>query len=78
MTSTIQKWGNSLGVRIPKAIARSANFDPGTQVEIAIDNGVVTIKPVDVPSLADLLKQIKRGDKPPVFDWGKPVGKEVW
>ena len=41
-TLTIQKWGNSLAVRIPSAIARSAHFQLGTLVELdANDEGII-------------------------------------
>jgi antitoxin MazE len=78
MTVTIQKWGNSLGVRIPKAIAHATHLEEGTEVELAVKNGKVVLKPVEVPSLKELLSQITPGSRPAVVDWGRPVGKEVW
>lgn len=44
VASTVQKWGNSLAVRIPSSIARSAHFQPGTPVEVAIQGGIVLVK----------------------------------
>jgi antitoxin MazE len=43
-TLTVQKWGNSLAVRIPADIARSAHFDIGTLVELDAHNGSIVIK----------------------------------
>ncbi|MBA2653056.1 MAG: AbrB/MazE/SpoVT family DNA-binding domain-containing protein [Tatlockia sp.] len=43
-TVTVQKWGNSLAVRIPAAMARSADFHLGTLVEIEAHDGTVLIK----------------------------------
>jgi len=43
---TIQLWGNSLAVRIPAAVARSAHFEVGQEVEVATDEVGVTVKPV--------------------------------
>lgn len=43
---TIQKWGNSLAVRIPAAIARSAHFHLGTPVELAVESGNVVVRPI--------------------------------
>lgn len=43
-TLTIQKWGNSLAVRIPAAIARSADFHLGTLVELDAHDGSVLVK----------------------------------
>ncbi|WP_340526779.1 AbrB/MazE/SpoVT family DNA-binding domain-containing protein [Cupriavidus necator] len=45
-TLTIQKWGNSLAVRIPTAVARSAHFAEGQEVEVSVDEIGVTVRPV--------------------------------
>ncbi len=42
---TVQKWGNSLAVRIPSAVARSAHFHVGTPVELAVQDGNVIVSP---------------------------------
>jgi len=78
MTVTVQKWGNSLGIRIPKAIAQNAKLGKGTQVEVSVERGHVVLRPVEVPSLKELLSKVKPGSRPQLVDWGKPVGKEVW
>jgi antitoxin MazE len=44
-TLTVQKWGNSLALRIPAAIARSAHFHLGTLVELDVHNGNILVKP---------------------------------
>ncbi len=44
-SSTIQKWGNSLAVRIPATIARSAHFHTGTSVEFAVQEGNIVLRP---------------------------------
>lgn len=46
VTLTIQRWGNSLAVRIPAVIARRAHFEQGTSIEITLQEGTVTFKPV--------------------------------
>lgn len=43
-TLTVQKWGNSLAVRIPAAIARSAHFHLGTPVELAVQEGGIIVR----------------------------------
>ncbi|CAN7213628.1 AbrB/MazE/SpoVT family DNA-binding domain-containing protein [Caballeronia sp. LjRoot29] len=45
-TLTIQQWGNSLAVHFPAAIARSAHFEVGQEVEVTTDEVGVTVKPV--------------------------------
>lgn len=44
-TLTIQKWGNSLAVRIPIVIAKSAHLHIGTLVELAVKEGNIIVKP---------------------------------
>jgi len=44
-TLTVQKWGNSLAVRIPAAIARSAHFHIGTAVELTVQENNIIVKP---------------------------------
>ena len=45
-TLKIQQWGNSLAVRIPAAVARSAHFEVGQEVEVTTDEVGVTVRPV--------------------------------
>jgi antitoxin MazE len=56
---TIQQWGNSLAVRIPAAVARSAHFEVGQEVEVASQEIGVTVKPVGPRklTLAERLEQ---------------------
>lgn len=48
---TIQQWGNSLAVRIPSAVARSARFSVGQPVEVTVEDSGVVVKPVGEPKL---------------------------
>lgn len=45
MATTIQKWGNSLGLRIPRSIAEQVELQDGSEVEFDTSNGVLTIRP---------------------------------
>ncbi|WP_332852139.1 AbrB/MazE/SpoVT family DNA-binding domain-containing protein [Duganella sp. S19_KUP01_CR8] len=49
---TIQQWGNSLAVRIPAAIARSAHFSVGQPVEVVLEESGVTVRAVGAPKLS--------------------------
>jgi antitoxin MazE len=49
---TIQQWGNSLAVRIPAAVARSAHFSVGQPVEVTVADDGVVVKPVGEPKLS--------------------------
>lgn len=79
MKTKVSRWGNSLGVRIPQALAESIGLAPDTTVEIsAIDQSIV-IKPISTkPTLRDLVKQISADNIHTETDWGKPSGREVW
>ncbi|WP_040881275.1 AbrB/MazE/SpoVT family DNA-binding domain-containing protein [Marinococcus halotolerans] len=57
--ATVQKWGGSLGVRIPSNIAKNFKINDGTQVEVKEVDGVIIIKPIyEEPSLDEMLEQI--------------------
>ena len=80
MQTTIQKWGNSLAVRIPKAFVKDAHVAHGTQVDLSVDDGKIVIDPRAEPSyrLEDLLKGVTKRNLHAEVDTGKAVGREVW
>lgn len=69
-TLTIQQWGNSLAVRIPAAVARSAHFAVGQPVEVSADELGVTVKSVGTPKLS-------LAQKLAIFDPAKHSGEEM-
>jgi antitoxin MazE len=80
MKTTIQKWGNSLAVRIPKILAADAKLAQDSPVELSLQDGRLVITPIErrVPSLEALVGRITDDNIHGEVDWGKPVGKEVW
>jgi len=50
-TLTLQQWGNSLAVRIPAAVARSARFKVGQPVEVSVQDSNVLVKALGEPRL---------------------------
>lgn len=80
MVTKLQKWGNSLGLRIPKSFASEARVAAGSVVDIRVDRGTLTIRPVRRANyvLADLLKKVKSGSLHQEVPTGKRVGREVW
>jgi antitoxin MazE len=50
-TLTVQQWGNSLAVRIPAAVARSARFKVGQPVEVSAQDTNVLVRPIGAPKL---------------------------
>ena len=80
MEATIQKWGNSLGLRIPRAIALDAGLLQGTAVDIKLNRGRVVVSRTRRKkySLEELCAGITRKNRHGEFEMGPPVGREVW
>jgi len=80
MESHVRKWGNSLALRIPKALAVEAGFSDGSRVEIEVDGDRLSVRAVrtEAHSLADLLAGVTRENKHGEIETGRPVGREVW
>lgn len=81
MKSRVQKWGNSLAVRIPKALAEETELDENREVTFSVRDGDLIVTPVRRrrrPTLDELVDAITPENRHPETDWGPPVGKEVW
>jgi len=76
---TVQKWGNSLGIRFPKAVAEQANLREGTQVELVVTDGMLTLRPPRRRkyTLDKLLRKAKGPSPHRVLDRECPVGREL-
>lgn len=79
MITSLKKWGNSVGIRIPQEFLRILKLAADTTVSVTCEDNKIIIKAADEPTcLADLFKDYDGDYKPQEIDWGKPVGKEVW
>jgi len=80
MHSKLQKWGNSMGLRIPKLIAREAELKYGDTVDIGIEDGTVVVRPVTGVrvDLKALLRKVTRKNLHREVLTGRPVGRESW
>ena len=80
MQARIQKWGNSLAVRIPKAMANEAHLAQEAVVELAMREGNIVIEPVKKKKyeLKDLIRGITQENLHSEDAWGPSVGREVW
>lgn len=78
MEGVIQKWGNSLGVRIPNSIAKELHLENGSQVEILDENGKILIFPSEKKTLKDKLSEINFENIHSEINTGGPVGNEEW
>ena len=80
MLTKVQKWGNSLALRIPKAFALDAQLENDSFVEITIVDGRIIITPVAAPSwsLEELLAGINKNNIHHEVDTGIATGNEAW
>ena len=78
MTATIQKWGNSLALRIPLAIAKQIQVTEGDAVVLKVGSSGLTVKAVPKKlNLDDLLAGVTPENLHPATPWGSDVGREV-
>jgi antitoxin MazE len=85
MTNAVQKWGNSLGLRIPAAIAAEMQIKKGTPVRLQVEDGVLTVRVAQKArrrrrsrfKLDELLSRVTPENLEPTYDWGPDVGTEV-
>ena len=80
MDTTVQKWGNSLAVRIPSSVARETRLHQGSVVDIALIAGKIVVKPRRQRSyaLAQLLRGVTPRNRHAALEWGVGVGQEAW
>ncbi|MBN1317734.1 MAG: AbrB/MazE/SpoVT family DNA-binding domain-containing protein [Anaerolineales bacterium] len=80
MHTKVQKWGNSLALRIPKAFAFDARIENNSVVDISLVDGQIVIKPVLTQdwTLEQLLSGITNDNIHQEIDTGDVVGNEVW
>lgn len=79
MQAIIQKWGNSLAIRIPKAFAKETHIENNSMVDLNLKDNHIIISLIDEPediSLSSMLSEINDGNIHSAIDFGKSVGKE--
>jgi antitoxin MazE len=79
LRARITKWGNSLGIRIPKAVAKEVGLDEGTNVDLRVSGKNLVLAPAHREySLQELVGAITPKNRHRETDWGAPVGNESW
>ena len=79
METRVQKWGNSLAVRLPKPVAKDARLEEGTVIDVRVVKGRLVAVPVGPKyDLAKLLRAVKKSNLHAEVETGDPVGREVW
>ena len=80
MQTKIQKWGNSLGLRIPRSLAADVQVEEGSTVDLSVENGRLLLRPLRTRkyALSDLLKKVNPRNVHGEVSTGEPVGREAW
>ena len=80
MQTQVKAWGNSQGIRIPKEILQEANVMIDDVLDVKVQNGVIILeKPFRHKTLEERAAEYDgKLDVDGEFDWGEPVGREIW
>jgi len=80
MQTKIQKWGNSLGLRIPKSFAAEAQMEAGSTVDLSVEDGELVVKPLRPRKyvLRNLLRAVNAKNVHSEIETGDSVGREAW
>jgi len=78
--TTIQKWGNSQGIRIPKIILDMVNWSGNEKIELEVDDGKIIIEKAKEKrkNIKELFENYEGEYEPIDIDWGEPEGEEIW
>lgn len=82
MLTKVQKWGNSQGLRLTKALLGEAQINIGDEVTVSVEKGRIIVEPVTKVrgkyDLETLVSKMPKGYLAKELDWGTAVGREVW
>ena len=80
MKTRVQKWGNSLALRIPKSFAEEAGLCENGAVDLSLVDGTLVVQSLapESPTLDELLSRVTKDNIPGEWETGAAVGKEVW
>jgi antitoxin MazE len=80
MITAVQKWGNSLALRIPKAYAEESSIAEGSEVNLRVQKGNLIVTPLHKKSyqLSELLKSVSAHNTHASVETGLSIGQEAW
>ena len=82
MTTTIQKWGNSQGIRLPKYLLDVLKWSDNEKITVETSGNSIIIKQAEKPkkrlTIAEMFEGYDGEYTTEEIDWGEPVGREVW
>ena len=80
MSITLHRWGNSVGLRLPKPMLEQLGLAEGAEVDVRVEGNQLVIerhRPQRL-TLQDVLKGFTPDNQPGEVDWGEPAGTEAW
>ena len=82
LLSTISKWGNGQGIRLPKTLLKLMDWENNDKLEIIVEDGNIRIRKMEQKekrkNIKELFANYKGEYKNQEVDWGEPKGEEVW
>lgn len=83
MKTTLQAWGHSQGIRIPKTCLSTVGWHVGDELEMKIDKGAISLAPAKRPvrgrfKIEELIRRMPKEYRVQEVDTGRPVGREIW
>lgn len=79
MEVKVQKWGNSNGIRIPNEVLKELGIKTEDILSLVQEDNKIVISKIDKnKTLKELFDEYKGDFKPMEYDWGAPVGREIW
>lgn len=78
MRVTVSKWGNSLGIRIPRGVAQDAQIAEGTELDVRVEDGRMVLEALPAPKLDQLLARVASDNLHGELMSDAPVGREAW
>lgn len=80
MQTSVKKWGNSLAIRVPQAIASQINITEGSKIKLILKNNIIEIIPTESKkyNLKNLLSTITNENHHLEISTDSPIGKEIW
>jgi len=80
MKTRVQRWGNSLAVRIPKSFAEEVGLEDNSPVDLRLSQGRLVLEPSSppAPSLDQLLRKVRKSNLHTEVNTGPAQGREAW
>lgn len=80
MQVSLQRWGNSQGIRIPKSIVNEMNLDKNQKFDLTMEDEkiILTKQQENFSLIKELFENYETDKTQSEFDWGSPKGNEIW